>query len=162
MEAPAPAVGAGTGSGSAGALLSTLDPAVWNGRKVRFQEGSGKHDGLTGLVLGSGNGWVQLSTEKGELSGRAYALRLVDDGPGTSDENQPTPAPVSAPSPAMPEAMEEDEEEGRDAVVRQGSGSDGGSERSEGDEMEEEEEEGLMEVDRASSNEDEEIGRAHV
>ena len=37
----------------------------------------GKNYGTVGVVLGSGNGWVQLRTKRGEIAKRAYELELV-------------------------------------------------------------------------------------
>ena len=56
-------------------LLSATEANSWTGRQVMVKVG--KNYGTVGVVLGSGNGWVQLRTKKGEIAKRAYELELV-------------------------------------------------------------------------------------
>eukprot|EP00428_Durinskia_dybowskii_P073215 CAMPEP_0170397256 /NCGR_PEP_ID=MMETSP0117_2-20130122/22777_1 /TAXON_ID=400756 /ORGANISM="Durinskia baltica, Strain CSIRO CS-38" /LENGTH=700 /DNA_ID=CAMNT_0010653745 /DNA_START=102 /DNA_END=2204 /DNA_ORIENTATION=- len=74
------------GAASAGALLSTTDPEQWIGQRV--QVSSGRHAGQVGTVISSGNGWVQIETNMGEVAKRAYELQVVADGAAAGDSGR--------------------------------------------------------------------------
>jgi hypothetical protein len=62
-------------------LLGQTDPDSWLGQRVFVA--SGRHQGLTGVVRSSGNGWVQVDTDSGlgEIAKRAAELCIVvEDG----------------------------------------------------------------------------------
>jgi hypothetical protein len=62
-------------------LLGQTDPDSWLNRRVMVV--AGRHQGLTGLVRSSGNGWVQVETDGGfgEIAKRAAELCVVvEDG----------------------------------------------------------------------------------
>lgn len=63
------------------ALLTSVDPETWPGRVVRM-----KGTSRTGLVLKTGNGWVQVNTNTGEIAKRAYELQLVGSGNRSTDD----------------------------------------------------------------------------
>ena len=54
-----------------------VDAERWVGTHVRVRVG--RLGGQVGRILGSGNGWVQLRTARGEIAKRAYELELVDE-----------------------------------------------------------------------------------
>lgn len=58
-------------------LLSITDPDSWVGRKVSII--TGRNAGQIGIVMSSGNGWVQVDTPSGEVPKRAYELETVPD-----------------------------------------------------------------------------------
>lgn len=55
-------------------LLSSYDQDCWVGMQVRV-----KGTNRTGTVLKTGNGWVQLATDLGEMAKRAYELLVISD-----------------------------------------------------------------------------------
>ena len=57
------------------ALLS-LDSCVWNNQIVKIT-GTGRLVGQIGRILKSGNGWIQVLTQYGEIAKRAHELELV-------------------------------------------------------------------------------------
>lgn len=59
-------------------LLSSVDAEKWVGMYVKIRVG--RLAGVIGRIMGSGNGWVQLRTLRGEVAKRAYELELVPDG----------------------------------------------------------------------------------
>ncbi len=56
--------------------LTSLDPEDWVGQIVAIVAGRLMHS--VGIVLHSGNGWVQLLTNSGEVAKRAYELEVVN------------------------------------------------------------------------------------
>lgn len=59
------------------ALISVpLD--TWVGRYVRIT--TPRHNGTTGLVHRTGNGWVNLQTSLGDVAKRAYDLVVIPEG----------------------------------------------------------------------------------
>lgn len=60
--------------------LTSVDPTTWVNKKVRIA--GGKYNGQVALVKSSGNGWVQLVSNFGEIAKRATELTLLaDDDP---------------------------------------------------------------------------------
>jgi hypothetical protein len=57
-------------------LLSTVRADLWENRQVIVK--AGKYVGSTGTVLRSGNGWVQVQTDAGEIAKRAHELELLE------------------------------------------------------------------------------------
>lgn len=57
-------------------LLSTVRADLWENRQVVVK--AGKYVGTQGTVLRSGNGWVQVSTDAGEIAKRAHELELLE------------------------------------------------------------------------------------
>jgi len=66
-------------------LLSDTDPETWVGRKVKIIKE--KLVGSIGVVLRSGNGWVQVETDciEGEIAKRAYELEIIVDESSMDD-----------------------------------------------------------------------------
>lgn len=66
-------------------LLSDTDPETWVGRRVRIIKE--KLVGSIGVVLRSGNGWVQVETDSidGEIAKRAYELEILMDDASMDD-----------------------------------------------------------------------------
>ena len=66
-------------------LLSDTDPETWVGRKVKIIKE--KLVGSIGVVLRSGNGWVQVETDciEGEIAKRAYELEIILDESSMDD-----------------------------------------------------------------------------
>ena len=64
-------------------MLSSVHPDFWVGLKVRVQKSTNGRDELeTGIVMKSGNGWVQMKISSGaSLAKRAYHLELLDPLP---------------------------------------------------------------------------------
>ena len=64
-------------------MLSSVHPDLWVGLKVRVQKSTNGRDELeTGIVMKSGNGWVQMKISSGaSLAKRAYHLELLDPLP---------------------------------------------------------------------------------
>jgi hypothetical protein len=65
----------GNGVNGSQVLLSSTDPDTWINKVVSVRVG--KDEGLTGRILRSGNGWVQIATGTGEIAKRAYDLYIV-------------------------------------------------------------------------------------
>ena len=103
---------------SKNALLSSTDPDTWVGRSVIILEG--KLKGCAGLVLRSGNGWVQVDSRGEEVPKRAYELELVGEGSrrDSSGETQDILNPVKLQrcSSVIPTAAGSDE--GGSALIR--------------------------------------------
>jgi len=72
---PARRPSAGNSYSKSAGLLSAIDPELWAKQDVRVR--SGNHMGLTGHIIGAGNGWVQIQTVEGEVAKRAYELELL-------------------------------------------------------------------------------------
>ncbi len=69
-----------TGSGKTNnkrLLLSATDPDTWVNKSVTIIDG--KYDGMVGIVLRSGNGWVQVEVDGTEVPKRAYELEVERD-----------------------------------------------------------------------------------
>jgi hypothetical protein len=73
-----PSVHSLTVNTSSQVLLNSIDPDTWVGKIVMVR--GGKDDGLSGKVLRSGNGWVQVATKVGEFAKRAYDLYVIGEG----------------------------------------------------------------------------------
>ncbi|KAJ1448248.1 hypothetical protein M885DRAFT_590975 [Pelagophyceae sp. CCMP2097] len=62
---------------------SSLDAEKWVGLHVRIK--AGRLAGSAGRILRSGNGWVQLRTQQGEVAKRAYELELLGESEAPPD-----------------------------------------------------------------------------
>lgn len=78
MEEPSEKVARPSAKERASKLLSSVDAEKWVGMYVKIRVG--RLAGVIGRIMGSGNGWVQLRTLRGEVAKRAYELELVPDG----------------------------------------------------------------------------------
>lgn len=66
-------------------ILTSVPLDTWVGRYVRIT--TPRHNGQTGLVHRTGNGWVNLQTSGGEVAKRAYNLVVI---PESRADIQPT------------------------------------------------------------------------
>ena len=67
------------------ALLTSVDQDSWIGLRVKLIKSATHPDNMiSGTVLKTGNGWVQVLTAQGEIAKRANELMLNDDGGGAT------------------------------------------------------------------------------